>query len=384
MPWKEKDEQIRSGHRDPDEFQSETMRTIVLSGDEGIRAIVGKPKGKHRMEVQSYLFDKNKGWVMDEAKDWFNKHARTSEEHVSMTLPFTVLEKITDKPLQIRGVAMTAGISRNLNIYTSDELKDFAAELVSAPVYLEHVAVPNAVGKVTKTDWDGENLWYEAEIYDEDIADRIRKGLVKHVSIGADYETCDIVDEVVPHGLHNAELSLVAVPGIPETNVQILEKLRAKEQVPEPLIAGEYVLGFSQDTAAFMPEHFSTVWLDKENGVLAIVGKLRDQPDVQKVQSIFFAKTKLWDDVKIRDWLASHPQYMSPTSPMNNVPFDAEKLLKTPRNLIPVDDAVQMIEGVLPSVVVERSWGFGPQRLCQELKGVVLTLRKRMATDSEQ
>jgi len=33
--------------------------------------------------------------------------------------------------------------------------------------------------------------------------------------------------------LHNAELSLVAVPGIPETNVQIVEKLKPGEE-PEP------------------------------------------------------------------------------------------------------------------------------------------------------
>jgi hypothetical protein len=32
-----------------------------------------------------------------------------------------------------------------------------------------------------------------------------------------------LLDGKVPHGLHNAELSLVAVPGIPETNIQVLE-----------------------------------------------------------------------------------------------------------------------------------------------------------------
>jgi len=146
-------------------------------------------------------------------------------EHVSAILPFTILEKIVDKPLRIRGLAITAGMSRNFNIYTPEELEAFASKLVAAPVYVEHVAVPNAVGKVTKTEWDGSNLFYEAEIYDEETAARIRKGLIQHVSVGADYETIDILDGQVPHGLHNAELSLVAVPGIPETNVQVLEKL---------------------------------------------------------------------------------------------------------------------------------------------------------------
>jgi len=206
-------------------------------------------------------------------------------------------------------------MSRNFNIYTPEELQAFSSKLVAAPVYVEHVAVPNAVGKVTKTEWDGSNLFYEAEIYDEDTAAKIRKGLIQHVSVGADYETLDILDGQVPHGLHNAELSLVAVPGIPETNVQVLEKLlRNKEQREpvQPIVAGEYVLGFCQDLSLFLPEHFRTVWLDKENGILAVFGKLRAEPETEKVQAVFFAKEKMWDQTKIQDWLSLHPDYMAP------------------------------------------------------------------------
>jgi len=93
---------------------------------------------------------------LEKAKAWFEKHKESKvKEHVSAILPFKVLEKIVDKPLRIRGIAMTAGISRNFNIYTPEELQAFSQKLVSAPVYIEHVAVPNAVGKVTKTEWDG-------------------------------------------------------------------------------------------------------------------------------------------------------------------------------------------------------------------------------------
>ncbi len=103
-------------------------------------------------------------------------------------------------------------------------------------------------------------------------------------SVGADYEAVDVVDGKVPHGLHNAELSLVAVPGIPETNIQVLERLR--EQF-DPLVAGEYFLGFYQDPALFLGEHFRTVWLDQANGVLAVMAKTRDDPAVERCQSIF-------------------------------------------------------------------------------------------------
>ena len=56
---------------------------------------------------------------------------------------------------------------------------------------------------------------------------------MKHVSLGADYETIDLVDEVIiPRNLHLREISLVAVPGIPEANIEIVEsiKLRAIER----------------------------------------------------------------------------------------------------------------------------------------------------------
>ncbi|MEM3697613.1 MAG: hypothetical protein QXQ94_08975 [Candidatus Bathyarchaeia archaeon] len=205
LPWEETDQYIRSGHRNPDDFDPDSFRTITLSEDEGIKAVVGKLKGEDKTTVQSYLFDKAKSWTVEKAKAWFEKHREAVvKEHFSAILPFKVLERIVDKPLRIKGIAMTAGMSRNFNIYTPEELQTFAQKLVSAPVYIEHVAVPNAVGKVTKTEWDGANLWYEAEIYVNETAERICKGLIQHVSVGADYETLDVLDGKVPHGLQKS------------------------------------------------------------------------------------------------------------------------------------------------------------------------------------
>ena len=313
LPWEVSANYIRSGHRSPDDFEPDSLRTIVVSEAEGIKAVIGKPKGSKdaATEVVSFLFDVSKGWTLEKAKEWFERHQKPSggREHFYAVLPFKVLEKIVDKPLRIRGIALTAGMSRNMNIYLPEELEAFASRLVSAPVYVEHVAASNAVGKVVDAHWDGNSLWYEAEIYDDEIAEKIRKGLIRHVSIGADYERLDFVDGKIPRGLHNAELSLVAVPGVPEANIQIMEKLL--EQHAEPIASGEYILGFYQPLEAFMPEHFSTVWLDRENGVLAIMGRPKAEPDTSLVQSIFFAKEKMWDENKIRDWLMLHPAYMA-------------------------------------------------------------------------
>src|SRR4030066_2095209 len=210
MPWEETEQHIRTAHTNPKKIQKKTPKTISLSEKEGIKAVVGKPLGKHSMEVQSYLFDKDKGWTIEKAKDWFETHDSPTKEHVYAILPFTISERMLGKPLRIRGVAMTAGLSRNFNIYTPEELKTFADTLVNAPVYLEHVTATDAVGKVAKTDWDGHRLWYEGEVSEEETAEKIRKGLIRHVSVGADYEAVEIVDGKIPHGLCNAEIRLVA------------------------------------------------------------------------------------------------------------------------------------------------------------------------------
>jgi hypothetical protein len=375
MTWENTEHYIRSGHRDSEEFQQDTLKTITLNEKDGIKAVIGKPKGKDTMEVVSYLFEKSKGWTLEKAKEWFQKHHTPAKEHVYAVLPFTITEKILEKPLRIRGVAMTAGMSRNFNIYTPEELQAFAGKLADAPVYIEHVTTANSVGKVAKTEWDGQRLWYEAEIYDDETAEKIRKGLIRHVSVGADYEAIDIVDGKIPHGLCNAEISLVAVPGISETNIQIVEALRVKEQGAEPIVSGEYMLGFYQDASAFLPEHFSTVWLDRENGVLAVMGKPRQQPEAQRTQAIFFSKEKMWDKIKIQDWLALHPNYMVSAQNQSAV---SESLLKKPSEpTIPVGEAVKLIETVLPNHIVQRSWSLGPQRMCQELRKVIMTLRSR-------
>jgi hypothetical protein len=156
---------------------------------------------------------------------------KRTHERIDAILSFRVLEAVEGKPLRIAGVAMTAGMSRNRNVYTSEELSAFAPKLVGSPIYIEHVAVPNAIGKVTNCTFDAQTkaLQYEAEVYDPTIAEKIRQGLIQHVSVGADYDSLDSAD--VPHGLHNAELSLVAVPGIPETNIQVLETLMKEHKV---------------------------------------------------------------------------------------------------------------------------------------------------------
>jgi hypothetical protein len=86
-----------------------------------------------------------------------------------------------------------------------------------------------------------------------------------------------------------------------------------EQQGVEPLIAGEYFLGYVQDPNLFLPEHFRTVWLDQPNGILAVMAKTRADPAQERCQSILFLKSK-WQPNTVADWLAIHPDYAAPAS----------------------------------------------------------------------
>lgn len=79
-PWETTEENIRSGHVDPAKFDPASLRTINIEGAEGVKAVVGCPKGKYEggkctvgMEVQSFLFAKSK-FTLEQAKAWLKSH----------------------------------------------------------------------------------------------------------------------------------------------------------------------------------------------------------------------------------------------------------------------------------------------------------------------
>jgi len=268
-------------------------------------------------------------------------------EHVTAVFPFQVVEKIVDKPLRIRGVAMTAGMSRNFNIYTPEELQSFASKLLGAPVYIEHVSVESAVGKVTNSGWDGHALWYEAEIFESEVAEKIRKGLVRHVSVGADYEAIDLVAGKVPHGLHHAELSLVAVPGIPESNVQVVEKLASTDAVEASSIQNETGKADSK-----IPEQLEADAVEKDQSEL-------------KSLSAKLAET----EGKLAEALKTVEEFKTLTSLVC--------LVKDKPKTLPIEEAVAILEGLLPCPAVERS-SLGMMWECQAIRSAVFQLKERL------
>jgi len=97
------------------------------------------------------------------------------------------------------------------------------------------------------------------------------------------------------------------------------------------------------------------------------MGKPKAEPDTSRVQSIFFAKDKLWNQQKIRDWLAMHSAYMTPVKTSMTVGASAGAsvggggaiaegvFIKNVGRAVSVDAVVKMLRSVLPSPMVERS-----------------------------
>ena len=295
------------------------------------------------------------------------KDCKRFRERVASLLPFKVLESAADKPLRIGGVAMAVGMSRNFNVYTPEELQVFADKLVNAPVYIEHVAVDSAAGKVTKCTYDSASrcLLYEAEIYDPTIADKIRNGLIQHVSVGADYNALDLVDAKIPHGLFNPELSLVAVPGIPETNVQVLERLatgkRGVESLEEKemdLIAGKVAFKISENSS-----------LENE--------KLKKEL-VEAKAKLAEAECKIKVTESARDESNCKLEGANKTFEKlkNMIPAGLE-LLVDPPVLMPVLEHIAILEKCLPSVMAERS-SLGLQLHAQQMRGAIMQAKEKV------
>jgi hypothetical protein len=330
------------------------------------------------------------------------KGCKKTREHFSVVLPFSLLEKMQDQPLKIRGVAMTAGMSRNFNIYTPEELQVFSSKLIGAPVYIEHVSVESAVGKVTQSEWDGHALWYEAEIYESEVADKIRKGLVQHVSVGADYEAIELVDGKVPHGLHDAELSLVAVPGIPETNISVLEALSLGTE-RKVVKAGSCV--FCGKPANYLVSSCKSCFdkfpaSDSANQDAAIETERMSGRDLEKIVTDAIQKNnselkttreKLTEsEGKLGVAEKALTEANSRVSDSEGRLAEAQRtieqlktaqshsgLVKDQSKTIPVAEALEILTGLLPSPAVEHST-MGMQRECQEIRAAMRKMKARL------
>jgi len=135
------------------------------------------------------------------------------------------------KKTYIVGTAIDVGISRNNVNYTAEELRSAAESMIGTPLLLNHgnKDVRNIVGRVVEAEFKENSIPFKAELDTDEVSivNKVKKGFINSVSIGADYEDVDVdVNGVkTPKGIEFLELSLVPIPGVKNGSIsQMIEE----------------------------------------------------------------------------------------------------------------------------------------------------------------
>jgi hypothetical protein len=405
LPWEEDNDYIRSGHRNQDEFRQDTFRTITLSGEEGIKAVIAKQKGKNTMEVVSYLFEKSKGWTLGKAKEWFEKHQNKNKES------FKWFGNIRDQPgvrNLIRGKALHPIRTYHpeewpqVREYLEDELQKSAPTLTGKPLLLDHFYPLR--GEVLGAEYNDGAIEYVAKLDDPEVLGKIKDGKIKQCSVEFEWKSLEQVDGIAPRGLNFTGLSLLESfePGDPRTTVEVWEAIVAglkeskharsniaslvKEQASaEP---NEFIFYLIRDPAAFLEERFSSVWVDQTNGIQGLYGYLREKQETLQPMALLFMKANNWTLEKMQGWLRDHPQYVRQSQPQSQLVAASAGI--QPANVTMEKKKPAIVEAILPSetelnlqpsdfvskkeilsLLPERvpiHWGYGPTELVRRLK----------------
>ncbi len=93
---------VRVRVRDPELFVENSFRTILLSADEGIHAVIGKLKSspKGGSVGQNYMFELAKGWTLDRARAWARERKDSADFTTSIIGPAGYPRSSLD-PLQV-------------------------------------------------------------------------------------------------------------------------------------------------------------------------------------------------------------------------------------------------------------------------------------------
>ena len=156
---------------------------------------------------------------------------------------------------EISGVAIEETTSLNKVRYPAEVLQRAAESLKGVPLLKDHNnSVDSIVGRVTEAlfDENSKAVRFKAKIMDKGISEKVKQGLIKHVSVGSHFtgvksESSEGGRVFVPTDIRFLELSLVAVPGIQnamidtaiaefvQENTEVLEKLEQETEEKELL-----------------------------------------------------------------------------------------------------------------------------------------------------
>lgn len=89
----------RNRLEEPNLFQKDSFRTIWLSKEKGIKAIIGKKKNETSTSLQSILFDKNR-WTKQDAEKWVKENYSTSS--LSENIEKAPYHKLEELPISVK------------------------------------------------------------------------------------------------------------------------------------------------------------------------------------------------------------------------------------------------------------------------------------------
>ncbi len=209
----------------------------------------------------------------------------------------------------------------SVRVYLEEELKKSAQTLAGKPLLLDHGRYIN--GEILSAAYEDGAIEYLARVDDPQVLDAIGRGEIKHCSVEYEWQSLDRVDGVAPRGINFVGLSLLSQklePGDPLSSVELWEAIiqRLKEtkdhKTGKPMVEQaepqEFIYYRIREPEAFLPDRFSTLWVDRINGVQGIYGRLRDASENPQPMALLFMRANGWDMARMEAWLKEHPQYV--------------------------------------------------------------------------
>jgi len=133
--------------------------------------------------------------------------------------------------LNIRGVAINAGTTRNQHFFSAGVLQGAASTMQGCTIFKNHSAtVEDAIGKVTKAEFYNDSINYEGFITCPETILKLTDGIISSVSIGAISPEAEFSKKknayIIQAPLEIVELSLVGIPADAGATVAIAESFQ--------------------------------------------------------------------------------------------------------------------------------------------------------------
>lgn len=135
-----------------------------------------------------------------------------------------------------KAIAYTVGLDRDGEIAEQSFIEQLAEKLIGKPVIKNHDwhDVDGTIGTIIKSEVIGEDLLVYFYVADDDVKDKLNKGIYKGVSCGfePEYEIRDNTTYLI--GCKDAfEMSLVTVPAVPKASIKIKSLcMKGEEAMP--------------------------------------------------------------------------------------------------------------------------------------------------------